>query len=79
MFSIPGWLHIYNPMKPEGAYELDLGRREERVIVKTLAQLATAEPGDNLPEVSFRWEREMDPMPGTCMVYTVVLLHLPCL
>jgi hypothetical protein len=25
-----GWLHFYNPMKPEGCYELDLGRREER-------------------------------------------------
>jgi hypothetical protein len=50
-----GYLHLYNPMKPEGGYQLDLTRREERIIVKTLAQLATAEPGDNLPFVSFRW------------------------
>ena len=91
-----GWLHLYNPMKPEGkyhgcfvvycdgavysmrigqfslklfyitlccsldwfvwpgAYQLDLGRREERIMVKTFAQLATAEPGDNLPSVTFR-------------------------
>lgn len=38
-----------------GGYQLDLTRREERLIVKTLAQLATAEPGDNLPFVSFRY------------------------
>ena len=37
-----------------GAYQLDLGRREERIMVKTFAQLATAEPGDNLPSVTFR-------------------------
>lgn len=37
-----------------GAYQLELSRREERIIVKTLAQLATAEPGDNLPSVAFR-------------------------
>eukprot|EP01032_Pedospumella_encystans_P009853 gene9853-11567_t len=59
-----GWLHLYNPMKPEGAYQLDLGRREERIMVKTFAQLATAEPGDNLPSVTFRWERDMASMPG---------------
>jgi hypothetical protein len=38
-----------------GAYQLELSRREERLIVKTLAQLATAEPGDNLPFVQFRY------------------------
>lgn len=59
-----GYLHIFNPMKPEGSYEFDLSRREERLIVKMLAQLATAEPGDNLPELCFRWERTMDHMPG---------------
>lgn len=59
-----GMLNLYNPMKPEGAYELDLSRREERNIVKILAQLAVSEPGDNLPSLQFRWEREMDPMPG---------------
>eukprot|EP01038_Epipyxis_sp_PR26KG_P005859 gene5859-8083_t len=59
-----GWLHIYNPMKSEGSFELDLGRREERIVVKTLTTLSVVEPGDNIPEVQFRWEREMDPMPG---------------
>ena len=59
-----GWLHIYNPMKPQGAYELDLSRREERTVFKTLATLSLHEPGDSFQDVSFRWERQMDPMPG---------------
>lgn len=40
-----GWLNIYNPGKPEGSYELDLSRREERMVCKTLCALATREPG----------------------------------
>lgn len=34
-----GMLNIWNPMKPDGSWELDISRREERVIVKMLAQL----------------------------------------
>lgn len=59
-----GILNIFNPMKPEGSYELDLSQRDHRVVVKMLAQLAIVEPGDNLPFIQFRWERGMDPMPG---------------
>ena len=59
-----GWLHIFNPMKPQGAYELYLSRREERVVFKALAVLSTHEPGDSWSELSFRWERSMDNMPG---------------
>jgi len=59
-----GWLHLYNPMKPQGAYELDLSRREERIVLKTITTLSTHEPGENFMEVNFRWERNMDPMPG---------------
>ena len=62
-----GWLHIYNPMKPQGAYELDLSRREERIIMKTLATLTTHEPGETFREVNFRWERHMEPMPGSLL------------
>lgn len=59
-----GYLNLFNPIKPEGSYEFDLSRREERQIVKMLAQLSVVEPGDNLPFVQFRWDRDMDPMPG---------------
>lgn len=59
-----GWLNIYNPCKPEGSWELDLSRREERVVAKTLCVLATHEPGDNWTFNTFRWMRTMESMPG---------------
>ncbi len=59
-----GYLSVYNPMKPEGHWELDLARREERVMCKTLCLLATNEPGNNLPMNSFRWQREAEALPG---------------
>lgn len=59
-----GYLCIYNPMKPEGSWELELDRPEERRICKTLCLLSVVEPGANLSEVSFKWQRDMDPMPG---------------
>lgn len=59
-----GILSLYNPCKPEGGYELDLSRREERIVAKSLCLLATNEPGDNWLTQIFRWQRDMDPMPG---------------
>lgn len=61
-----GWLAIFNPLQCDGAHELDLTRREERIVAKILCTLATNEPGDNLPSefLKFRWQRDMDPMPG---------------
>jgi hypothetical protein len=59
-----GMLNLYNPCKPEGAWELDMSRREERVIAKTLCVLATHEPGDNWIYQTFRWMRAMESMPG---------------
>lgn len=59
-----GWLNVYNPCKPEGAWELDMARREERVVAKTLCVLATNEPGDNWVYETFRWMRSMESMPG---------------
>ncbi len=59
-----GMLNLYNPCKPEGGFELDLSRREERIVAKSLCLLATNEPGDNWLTQIFRWQRDMDPMPG---------------
>lgn len=59
-----GYLNVYNPLKPDGAWEFELSRYEERVVAKTLCALAVQEPGDNWPEKSFRWTRESDAMPG---------------
>ncbi len=59
-----GFLNLYNPCKPEGAWELDMSRREERIVAKTLCVLATQEPGDNWSFKTFRWMRSMESMPG---------------
>eukprot|EP00602_Paraphysomonas_sp_CaronLab_P004794 CAMPEP_0185021358 /NCGR_PEP_ID=MMETSP1103-20130426/4051_1 /TAXON_ID=36769 /ORGANISM="Paraphysomonas bandaiensis, Strain Caron Lab Isolate" /LENGTH=1351 /DNA_ID=CAMNT_0027552843 /DNA_START=296 /DNA_END=4348 /DNA_ORIENTATION=+ len=59
-----GWLNIYNPMKPEGSYELNLGTWEERQVAKSLIILAMAEPGENILGERFRWDAIMDPTPG---------------
>lgn len=67
-----GILNLFNPMKPEGSYELDLSRRDDRMVVKMLAQLSVVEPGDNLPYLAFQWERTMDYMPGKEYCYCVI-------
>jgi hypothetical protein len=59
-----GPLNVFNPLKPDGAWELNLSCKEERIMAKCFCQLAVVEPGDNWSAGQFRWEREMDPMPG---------------
>jgi hypothetical protein len=52
-----GWLKLYNPMKPEGSYALDIGRTwEERQVLKMMCGLEVHEPGENWPSQSFRWD-----------------------
>jgi hypothetical protein len=58
-----GWLSIFNPMKPEGSYCLDLSRYEERMVVKILCALQTNEPGENLRRFEFGWDRNVEPTP----------------
>jgi hypothetical protein len=65
-----GWLNLFNPMKPDGAHQLDLSRYEERVIVKILSGLMVTEPGENWIDKGFRWQRDTDPVPGWEMVTT---------
>ena len=59
-----GWLKVFNPMKPEGSYALDLSRWEERMMAKSLCALETKEPGANWLTYSFQWDQETEPMPG---------------
>ena len=60
-----GWLKLFNPMKPEGSYTLDVSRYEERLIAKVLCALEFKEPGDNWMSCSFRWDLILgDIMPG---------------
>jgi hypothetical protein len=57
-------LSIFNPLKPEGSWELDLSRREERLLVKIFCVLGVHEPGNNFSHAEFRWSRETENMPG---------------
>ena len=42
-----GILNIFNPCKPEGGWQLDLMRWEERQVAKMLIHLSVVEPGEN--------------------------------
>uniref|UniRef100_A0A7S3H981 Uncharacterized protein n=1 Tax=Spumella elongata TaxID=89044 RepID=A0A7S3H981_9STRA len=59
-----GHLNIFNPMKPDVTMELDMNRREERVVAKIIVYLSVDEPGINLNYKRFQWKRELDPIPG---------------
>jgi hypothetical protein len=59
-----GWLNVYTPMKPEGAFELAMSRWEERQVAKIAVVLSVIEPGINFENVRFRWDKFVDPIPG---------------
>ena len=63
-YSRVGWLNVFNPMKPEGSYELDMGRWEERMVAKILLSLAMREPGENILNGAFQWDRDTEKTPG---------------
>jgi hypothetical protein len=43
-----GRLAVFNPLKPEGAYELNMGIPEDRQVAKIILMLSVVEPGDNI-------------------------------
>lgn len=59
-----GWLNVWNPCKPDGFWELNLGRGEERQVAKMLVHLAGVEPGINWKGESFAWSRGEPEIPG---------------
>ena len=59
-----GALNLFNPWKPEGAYQLDLSRWEERQIAKMLTHISVIEPGENWIRCEFCTQRDFAPMPG---------------
>jgi hypothetical protein len=62
-----GWLKLYNPMKPEGSFSLNIGYHDERQVAKILCGLAILEPGDNWIVSGFRWDYDSDPVPGVTL------------
>lgn len=59
-----GWLNFFNPLKPEGAFQLNLSRYEERMLAKFMCTLATTEPGNNWTQFQFRHRADKDLVPG---------------
>jgi hypothetical protein len=54
-----GLLNIWNPLKLDGAYSLDLSVYEQRQVLKLLVFMAIVEPGENWVDETFRESRIM--------------------
>lgn len=59
-----GILNIFNPMKPEGGYSLDLSLWEERQVGKMLIHFACVEPGANWFYQEYTFDRKQLGIPG---------------
>eukprot|EP01035_Chromulina_nebulosa_P018847 gene18847-24632_t len=59
-----GILNLFDPMRVDRFYALDLRRREYREWCKILIQLAIVEPGENWVDESYRYGRYDDPISG---------------
>lgn len=62
-----GWLNLFNPLRPDNCYELDLSRFEERRLLKMLLILQVKHfdkveylPDGNWVEKEFKWRRSLD-------------------
>lgn len=49
-----GYLNVWNPLKPEGGFSLNLMRWEERQVAKVLILLSCIEPGQNWLDEAYR-------------------------
>ena len=60
-----GWFNLFNPLKPEGHYTIDIGHHiEDRQFVKVFIALSLMEPGLNWKNQSMKWSLEEDVIPG---------------
>jgi len=48
-----GILNVFNPHRPDGTYQLDLAKYEERMVCKMLCDLARQEGLNNMHEIKF--------------------------
>jgi hypothetical protein len=65
-----GWLNIFNPHRAELSYALDLREREDRLVAKLLVHMSVIEPGENVLDGQFAWDRCVDPVPGWALPQT---------
>ena len=61
LYSRIGFLSIFNPMRPDGYYRLDLSVREEHLVATILIHLALKEPGENMREELYEDEKFQAP------------------
>lgn len=59
-----GWLHTFNPMKPEGHYFINLRHYEDRQFFKMIICLTDVEPGVNFKYSSLKKHMDGDQVPG---------------
>ena len=65
-----GWLNIFSPYRAELGFALDLREREDRVVAKLLVHMSVIEPGENVVDGQFAWDRCLDPVPGWALPQT---------
>ena len=59
-----GWLNVFNPVKPEHFFRLDLRYKDHQRMAEMLSILAIEEPGDNWLDEEYRWSSYDDPVVG---------------
>jgi len=59
-----GWLNVFNPLKPDHQFNLNMKWRDHRVLAEILVELAVVEPGENLQDQRYRWKPDSDWIPG---------------
>jgi hypothetical protein len=57
-------MNLFDPMKPDRLYRLDLRRYDHREFAKILVILAVNEPGENWEGVEYRWGKYDEHVPG---------------
>lgn len=48
-----GILNLFNPLRPNGSYKLDMAKYEERMVCKMLCELAKQEGFGNIESIKF--------------------------
>jgi hypothetical protein len=65
-----GWLNIFNPQRADIRFALDMREREDRMIAKILVHMSVIEPGENVLDGQFSWDRCSNLVPGWALSQT---------
>ena len=59
-----GLLNYLNPHRMDLNFCLHLRQREDRIAMKMIIHMSVIEPGENVVDETFRWDRLTEVMPG---------------